>query len=256
MANIDFPSSPANGQTYTFGARSWTYSTSSGSWVSSNLSSATRVYTQATATAGQNVFTTSTSYTNNTIDVYYNGVHLAVSDYSYVNSTAIQLLTNATVGAIVEITGYGPITTYSSVAYGANTQIQVNDNGILTGFAGLTYDKTSNSVTQGGVVQVTPISVTLTGTTLQTIDSWLLSTWRTGNYVLSIKDNTANGYQTENILVLQDGTTTNMIDYGVIYSNAALGLFSSSANATHALVQFTPVSTNNTITMQRTLISV
>jgi hypothetical protein len=67
-----------------------------------------RVYSKTVASALQNTFTTSTSFTSGAIDVYVNGVHLSNTDFTEVNNTTVQLTANCTAGQIVELAGYGP----------------------------------------------------------------------------------------------------------------------------------------------------
>ena len=100
------------------------------------------------------------------------------------------------------------------------------------------------------------IRFTTTGASTINVDSWAIASWRAANYNISIKDNNANNYLTASCSMLFDGTVATVAAYGVLYSNTYMGTFTATANATHAILQFTPVSTNTTLSMARTTIAV
>jgi hypothetical protein len=99
---------------------------------------------------------------------------------------------------------------------------------------------------------------TTTGTSAQEIDSFLKATYRSGEFVISVTDNDANAYQIAKILAIHDdhATDSDIVEYGVTYSNTNLGSFAGAANATHVLINFTPTSSNTTVKSRKTLITV
>jgi hypothetical protein len=64
-----------------------------------------RVYQAYTATGGQTDFVVSGGYTVGQIDVFYNGVHLANTEYTASDSLNVVLGSGANSGAIVEVVG-------------------------------------------------------------------------------------------------------------------------------------------------------
>ncbi len=208
-----------------------------------------------TASAAQNTFFLPAGYSPGQIDVYYNGVHLSNADYTEVNSITIQIGTNANDGDIVELIGFNnvAITSVNVVTGGTNTSIIFNDSNAPNGNVNFTYNKDTITVGLGQSIYETYVTYTTTGTSTQTVDSFALATYRAAKYFYSIKDNAANNYQTGELLLLQDGTNSTITDYGTIISNTTIGGFVGSSNTTHVLLQFTPVSSNTTIKMQRTL---
>ena len=124
--------------------------TSNGSgiyWSTASSSSSARVYSRTVASASQNTFTTTSSFTTGAIDVYVNGVHLSNTDFTEVNNTTIQLSFNCTSGQIVEIAGYGPQNVSGSVNYTATL-----NNFIGTGAQTVFSLTTSNVSTQSAFV--------------------------------------------------------------------------------------------------------
>lgn len=98
-------------------------------------------------------------------------------------------------------------------------------------------------------------SVVTSGTTAQIMDSWLKSTYRSGEYFFTVEDNAANSRSVAKVLVLHDNSVTNayITEYGVVESNAALGSYSANCNTTHCIVYFTPTVTAATVKFSRDL---
>lgn len=94
------------------------------------------------------------------------------------------------------------------------------------------------------------------GTSAQIIDYFDKLTYRSAEYVISIKDNQANAYQMSKALIIHNGSVTDaqMIEYGIVYTNAAMGIISANANSTHVKLYFTPVSTNTSVKGNKNLV--
>lgn len=129
----------------------------------------------------------------------------------------------------------------------------LNANGFATGNT-LANSTAISAQTQwvASTVRSDYVSFTTTGTTAQVVDTITVSA-RSAKYLVSIKDNNANGYQTSELLVLWDGSNSEIVEFGQLYSNALLGTFTTTANSTAFNVLFTPVSSNTTVKMHRTL---
>jgi hypothetical protein len=82
------------------------------SWAVNNATTS-RTTTTFTATAGQTTFTV--SYTVGYIDVFRNGVKLAVTDYVATNGTTVDLNTGANVGDTVETVAYASLSVAGGV---------------------------------------------------------------------------------------------------------------------------------------------
>jgi len=139
---------------------------------------------------------------------------------------------------------------FVSGSFGANTLVSTNlSGGNTTVNSGLTV--TSNCQFNQGMtifnIIHNNVNTSTTGTSSQVVDSFLLNTYRSAEYNLTIKNAVANGYQVSKILVLQDGGTGYITEFGVLSSNGSQGVFSVSTNSTAAILSFTPVSTSTTI---------
>ena len=93
------------------------------------------------------------------------------------------------------------------------------------------------------------------------IDSFLSSTFRSGQYTVSIKDTStsANAYQISQLLVTHVTDNAYVTEYGIITTNSSigtLGVFSANANTTHVKLNFVPSVTNTTIKGSKILITV
>lgn len=86
------------------------------------------------------------------------------------------------------------------------------------------------------------ISIATAANTVHVIDSFLKASYRSADYLFSMKDNDANNYQTTRLMVIHDGTNALSTEYGTIFTNTSIGVFETTTNTTHVIVNFTPVS--------------
>jgi hypothetical protein len=154
------------------------------------------------------------------------------------NTTTANATTGLNVGANVNLT--------TSTLNIGNASINVSSNSSMIRIVG------SNVVTESRLSDFTSQNtVTFTGTSSQVLDSVTLSSTRSAEYLVSANNNTANAYQVSKILVIHDGTTAYVTEYGTMYTNTSVMTITAGANATHMLINCTPVSTNTTVKFTR-----
>lgn len=140
------------------------------------------------------------------------------------------------------ITIANSLTATTTLAVGANTV--ANTTAILANNLFLTANSCDSATT-----------VTTTGTSAQNIDTFSLSSYRSGKYFYSAKDNNANAYQTGEFVVIYDGTTATLTEYSTISTNASFTFaLTATSNSTAVIIQATPSSTNTTVQVRRTLL--
>ena len=127
---------------------------------------------------------------------------------------------------------------------------------------------TTNSITTNGVIEttdsfklpdgsiITSSSNTTVGYGQQAVDTFSTTTYRSADYVISIKDNNANGYQITKILIVHDGGTSYATEYGTMATNTSLGIFSTDINNGNVRLLVTPTSTSTTMKISRTTLVV
>jgi len=130
------------------------------SWAASTSSGASFVVTDFTATAGQTTFTV--TYTVGLVEVYRNGVKLAIADYTASNGTTIVLATGANAGDVIEVVAFGAANTAAAISYDT-----FSGTGSQTAFIMSVTPANSQSVVVAisGVVQ-DPGNYTVSGVTL------------------------------------------------------------------------------------------
>jgi hypothetical protein len=130
------------------------------SWAASTSSGVSFVVTDFVATAAQTTFTV--TYTVGLVEVYRNGVKLAIADYTASNGTTIVLATGANAGDVIEVVAFGSVNTAAVI-----TAEDFNGTGSQTAFTMSVTPANSASViiAISGVVQ-DPSTYTVSGTTL------------------------------------------------------------------------------------------
>jgi hypothetical protein len=130
------------------------------SWANSTSSGVSFTVTDFVATYGQTTFTV--TYTVGLVEVYRNGVKLAIADYTASNGTTIVLATFANAGDVIEVVAFGAVNTAAVI-----TAEDFSGTGSQTVYTMSVTPANSESVfiAISGVVQ-DPSNYTVAGTTL------------------------------------------------------------------------------------------
>lgn len=129
----------------------------------------------------------------------------------------------------------------------------------LTGDAYMSGNLTLvGNVVSGTVPILRSSSVTSTiATAPQAIDWFGSSVYRTGKYVVSTTDVTNSWYQSVEIILVQDGTTSTITSYGLISTSGNTRMtFTSNIMAGNVILWATGVSASNTVKLDKKLIPV
>ena len=94
-------------------------------------------------------------------------------------------------------------------------------------------------------------NIETSGTTNTEINNFLTNTFASAEYLLAVKDNNANNYQSSKILITHDVDNTYLSEYAIIVSNNYVGSFFANSNTSHVRLYFNPTSSNTTINFAR-----
>ncbi len=183
---------------------------------------------------GGNVISTNVVYMGANLNVNTN---VLLSGIITVNSTYVN------VGANVSINS-------STVWLGNSTQ-NVTSNSVSYSLITATSNATINA--SGYYYNAFPLQVgfqintTTTGTSAQAVDNWLIATYRSAEYILSVTDNAANNYEVTKVNVIQSGGAAFHTEFGTVLSNSSMGVFGVTTNSTAVILQWTPTSANTTV---------
>jgi hypothetical protein len=164
-------------------------------------------------------------------------------------ATAAALIISSNVNVTGSVFSIGNTTVNTSIN---STAIAVN-NAVIQNLTAINF---SLSALQTGNSLTSYVTYTTTGTSAQNVDSFATSTYRMAKYVAYVADNNANAFFATELVVLFDGSNGNLMEYGQVLSNTTLGVFTATQNSTHAILNFTPTSTNTTIKAVRTAIGI
>jgi hypothetical protein len=100
-----------------------------------------------------------------------------------------------------------------------------------------------------------PVYTPLTASTAnQVVDTFSGARYRTAKYLVQMTQ--GSNYHATEVLLIHDGTTVYMTEYGTIFSNASLGTIGGDINAGNVRLLVSPASTNTTIKAQRLQVGV
>lgn len=186
-----------------------------------------------------------TANTNSNGSVTVGNVYLSGILYSSV------LATSELRGGNVQTSNTLPIT--SNVAIGETYNLSIGNSSVNV------QVNSSSLVIGGRTVEpvLAQINVQTTGTTSQLVDSFQKTEYRGAEYILTVRDNDANNFHMAKTLVFHDsGADAYVTEYGTMYSNNHLGIFSANANTTHVRLYITPTVANTQVKATRTGVSI
>jgi hypothetical protein len=152
-----------------------------------------------------------------------------LSGSSYNGSSAVTIAIDSTVATL---TGTQTLTnktltspTLTTPVLGAATATSINASGAIT----------ANSYNVGADVGISTTRTTVATTAATTIDSFAIATFRSARVQVQITQGT--NYQTSDVLIIHNGTTANVVEYGSIATDDYLGTFSSTVSGGNCLLQ-------------------
>ena len=132
------------------------------------------------------------------------------------------------------------------------------DSNTATGNAAITGSFTADSLLADSLLVgnsfIKSGTVVTTGNSAQNIDSFSTVSYRTAEYIISVKDNTANNYYSSKLLVTHDDGNAYITEYAMIVSNSSVGTFSATIASSNVLVQFTPTPSNTTVKFAKVIL--
>ena len=170
-------------------------------------------------------------------------------------ATGLEALTSNTTGQQNTATGYFALrfnTTgirNTAIGLSAGSSITTGSNNTFLGYDAQPSSATvSNEITLGDT-DVTTLRVpglgfygvrtntTVATTSITTIDSIVVATYRSARIQIQITQ--GSNYQVSDVLLIHDGTTASIIEYGTLATGSTLGTYSATINSGNALLQVT-----------------
>lgn len=178
---------------------------------------------------------------------------------------------NQTITLSGDVTGSGTtaITTTlatSGVTAGTYTKVTVDAKGRVTVGASLAsgdvttalgytpYNPASNALAFSNGQISSGSLVTSANTAGQVVDSFSASSYRTAEYTIQVTSGSA--YQSTKVMILHDGTTPSVVEYGTQYTGSSLATFDATLTGGNINLTVTPVNNVTTIKVMRTAVSV
>jgi hypothetical protein len=164
--------------------------------------------------------TTTTNIPNLTGAITSNNTTTSLGSFTSANLAAA--LTDET-GSGANVFATSP--TLVTPVLGAATATSVTASGAIT----------ANSYNVGADVGISTTRTTVATTAATTIDSFAIASFRSARIQVQITQST--NYQASDILIIHDGTTASIVEYGSIATNDYLGTFSASVSGGNCLLR-------------------
>ena len=223
--------------------------------------------------------TNNTSYTTGAL-LQYNGsgivsiANTGVTAGSYGNTTSIPSITVDAYGRVTAVsnnsvsttinlagtTGSGSVSGGGTLTFASNNGVVISSTGGSTLYINDPQDlQTSaspsfNAVTLNTNGYVTSKTFTTSSTAQVAIDSFATATYRSAKYIVQMTS--GSSYHVIELVVLHDGTTPSIAQYGEIFTGSSLGTFDASITSGNLSLLLTATNATTVIKMVRTNIAV
>lgn len=232
------------------------------------------------------------NYSSGEEDVYLNGVKLiSGDDYAATNSSAVTLQANAVNGdtvQIVKVSGSSTVLEYQYTVSANQTIFTGSDDNsavlnytpgreqvFLNGVKLINGDDYSRPNTSHIILTANAVATDIleavvfagvggdlteavgyasSNTDLLTINTFNKTVYRTAKYI--IQANTSDSYAASEALVIHDGTTAYVTEYGTLYSNNNLYTVSGDISSNDVRLNVTPTGSGTTFKVKRIAIKV
>jgi len=199
---------------------------------------AARTNSIQTATQGQTSF--NFNYNVGYVDVFYNGVKLASSEFTASNGSTIVLGDIAYAGDIIELISYNTVSGGISGGGGVSILSDLTDVTIGSLVAGDTLQYNGSKF----VNDYTTTSTT-TSTSEVTLISLDISVYRSVEYTIQVTE--GSNYHVTKILAMHNGTASAFNEYGTLINNTSVASFDVDVSGSNMRLRATPAGTNSTV---------
>ena len=175
--------------------------------------------TNATSVSGADDNSLTLAYDIGKVEVYANGVRLVDgSDYAATNGTSIVFQGSQTITGTVEVVSL------SRASFADHDSLK-------------------------------PVSTSFSATTAnQVADTFPAQSYRTAKYLVQMTS--GSDFHATEVLLIHDGTTVYMTEFGTIFSNASLGTIDGDINSGSVRLLVTPANTSTQVKIQRLTVGV
>jgi plastocyanin len=126
-----------------------------------------------------------------------------------------------------------------------NAVAEINDVMTFTNFRSVTGTSSGAGLTQ--------YSYNTTTSSIETVDEWSKSTYRSAKYQMQVESGA--GYYSTDIMLIHDGVSTNLVQYGTVSFASNVGVFSSDISGSNVRLRFTATDATSNLTYFRTILA-
>ena len=197
--------------------------------------------TTSTQTAIEDQTSFNFNYNVGFVDVFYNGVKLANTEFTATNGTSVVLNDVAYAGDLVEFVSYNTAASGGGGGGGASSLNELSDV-TITGTPVVGETLTHNGTK---FVNDYTATTTTTATTQTSILSLDLSIYRSVEYQIQVTE--GSKYHTTKILAIHNGTAASHNEYGTLNIGASTATFDVDISGSNLRLLATPASSNSTV---------
>lgn len=219
---------------------------------------AATAYSNATSYADSKAataYSNATTFASNASNLSTGTVSPSVVTGNYGNITAVGTLTTLTVSGSGSYGNNLTVSNTINIVSTANVGGDLNLSGNLN-ITGYISNVKASSLTANGIANFTAGLYSVSGTSLQTVDTYATATYRAADYFLQLTDTNTGSYHATKITVVHDGVNPYITEYSTIAPTGSLGTFTADINSGNLRLRVTPATGNVVVKYSRTTIVV
>ena len=183
-------------------------------------------------------------YEINELTLLHDGTNVNVVDYGMLNTNSLNSYSTSGIATYnFDISGgnlnvqINPVVGYGS-SLDINTFVVSIGNSSSTGIGTYQYSN--------GSIKSTFTSISSSPTPSANVISSFADNFNGAYYIVSVEDLTNNKYQTSEVVIVRNDSSSSISEFGVIQTNSSLGEFTTDISGTNCRLLFTPIANINT----------
>jgi hypothetical protein len=189
---------------------------------------------------------------DNSGNTFIQDISFTFDTYGHVTAATVATATALTTESdtLATVTGRGA-TTATAVTFTNNAASTTTTSGAVqvTGGVGVGGQVTAASFGINGSAVIEYVTATTSATSQVSIATFAAATYRSAKYYVQMTS--ASNYHVAEIMVIHNGTTASMVQYGDIYTTASAGTFDADISGGNVRLLFTPAIAATTVKMSR-----
>jgi len=177
------------------------------------------------------------------LTIIHDGSSANILEYGQLSTNILSPLGSSGIGTYSAYLSGSEVKLDFTPNVGLSTSYHVNS--ILVSIANTSSSGISSTTLRTGKLESAITSIASSTSPTPTVVSEYENTYSAAYYIASVEDTTNNQYQISEIIVVDDGTTPSITEFGILHTSSNIGNFDASISGGKTKLTFTPIANSN-----------